>query len=82
MPGDSDLACGDQSNVCDDCAAQGKICVDHQCVPGCSTSSCSGCCEGDVCAVGTQDIACGTGGAACFDCTAGHAQCAQGLCQP
>jgi hypothetical protein len=44
----------------------------------------SGCCYGNVCAVGTQDIACGAMGGKCLDCTAlskGPATCTHGFCE-
>ncbi len=51
----------------------------------CGPISCaSGCCYGNVCAIGTQDIACGSMGHACLDCTAqtfGAGTCVHGFCQ-
>jgi hypothetical protein len=46
----------------------------------CDPESCStGCCYGNICALGTQTIACGHGGAACRVCPAGDI-CASGNC--
>jgi hypothetical protein len=46
----------------------------------CDPGSCStGCCYGNICALGTQEIACGHGGAACKVCAAGDV-CASGNC--
>jgi hypothetical protein len=46
----------------------------------CDPGSCStGCCYGNICALGTQEIACGRGGSACKVCPAGDV-CASGLC--
>jgi hypothetical protein len=81
MPGTSDHACGEQSNVCVDCTTRGNVCVSQQCAAGCSASTCAGCCSGNLCAAGNQDFACGQGGAACTSCTAVHAICgAAGFC--
>jgi hypothetical protein len=46
----------------------------------CDPESCStGCCYGNICALGTQDIACGHGGAVCNVCTANQ-ECVSGFC--
>jgi hypothetical protein len=58
----------------------GLVCQNHQCVEGCSTATCTGCCDGNVCAQGDQDLACGSGGAACQDCTKDHLTCVDNGC--
>jgi hypothetical protein len=48
----------------------------------CDPKSCStGCCYGNICALGTQDIACGYGGGACKACPSGSA-CVGAGCVP
>jgi hypothetical protein len=48
----------------------------------CSFQTCAtGCCYGNICAIGTQNIACGQGGTACLDCTTfGGTTCFNGAC--
>jgi hypothetical protein len=84
--GTGDNACGVKGGLCQDCQAFGEVCSNGGCVPPppkCNAQTCpSGCCAGDVCAVGSQDNACGVGGAACTDCTAQNATCTGGKCVP
>jgi hypothetical protein len=82
MPGDTDKACGEGSEMCSDCTVSGEVCSSHQCVSGCSATTCAGCCTGKLCAVGDQDFACGSGGEPCTDCTAGHWRCFNHACLP
>jgi hypothetical protein len=46
---------------------------------GCNSSSCSGCCLGDICTSGLAANACGTGGMACSVCQ-GQQLCTAGFC--
>jgi hypothetical protein len=50
--------------------------------PQCDPTQCpTGCCYGDICALGNQSIACGTGGVACRDCTrVSGSVCVSGFC--
>lgn len=47
----------------------------------CKTNSCSGCCNGAQCRMGTFDTACGKAGQACADCTGKSGQCGKGVCK-
>jgi hypothetical protein len=85
--GGSNTACGRNGQQCQDCQSLGEVCNGGgQCTPPpplCNPSSCpSGCCTGDVCAIGTQDSACGTGGAQCRDCTSFNDVCSGQACVP
>jgi hypothetical protein len=46
----------------------------------CNSSNCKGCCEGNVCAVGSVDSQCGIGGAKCQDCAASALSCKANQC--
>jgi hypothetical protein len=55
--------------------------------PFCDAVSCStGCCYGNICALGNQSIACGGGGGECVDCTrsgqTSDVMCVSGACVP
>jgi len=77
----SDGACVSTCELSEVCV--GSTCVDPSCSsdadcqPGqecfrdrcqCTTQSCGGCCDGDICQPGTTTAICGVGGAACFPC--------------
>jgi hypothetical protein len=89
VPGTDPWACGNDGKVCSNCALSGMTCqLDFgtlgggQCKPPlCNTSNCTGCCVGDVCAVGTQVNACGSGGQICQDCKSQGKDCQGGICQ-
>lgn len=73
--GSHDNACGAKGEACALCAPdKGETCTALPDGGGtcgaavCSAKTCSGCCLGNVCAVGSQDFACGAGGAECQDC--------------
>lgn len=55
----------------------GQKCVAGACV--CDASTCSGCCDGNVCQPGTDKAACGTGGGSCQNCK-GNRSCVSGQC--
>lgn len=84
--GHDDTACGGDGSACQDCTSFGATCTRQRgnglgwmCEGGqapCSPANCTGCCYGDVCAVGTQAVACGQGGNACVTCRA----CVNGKC--
>jgi hypothetical protein len=86
LVGDTESACGSNGSACAACPA-GQACesvmkVGYACVAApCDPSTCTGCCDGLVCAMGDQDIACGSGGAACTDCVASGRACVQGACR-
>lgn len=85
--GQSGTSCGTLGATCTACPS-GEFCKENGpgsggvCQAPCAPGNCAGCCENDVCAVGTQDIACGSGGESCVDCTASHDQCGSGTCGP
>ncbi len=93
LVGDADDACGSAGEVCAACGG-GKSCTldttgqygakgQFVCAATspCDASTCAGCCDGLVCAEGTQDIACGSGGAVCANCQSAGQSCDQGQCQ-
>jgi hypothetical protein len=47
----------------------------------CSSSTCHGCCDGNICAEGDQSFLCGTGGAACNNCEPQGQTCMAGACK-
>ena len=86
--GDSDEACGSNGVTCQACPTTQDcaLTVDggngsYSCGPlvPCDLSTCVGCCDGLVCAVGTQDVACGADGGACVSCPSGQS-CTSGAC--
>jgi hypothetical protein len=88
LPGTSDDACGGNGITCETCSATQDCAyiIDagygtFRCslVALCDPITCDGCCDGLVCAVGTQDVACGTGGGACVTCPSGQS-CVSGAC--
>jgi hypothetical protein len=79
--------CGSNGEDCTACAADqqcapastsGGTCVPAN--PACNATNCTGCCQGDICAVGDQDVACGAQGANCVDCASYKTVCTQGGC--
>jgi hypothetical protein len=86
----SQTQCGTNGENCQACTG-GERCESTggagggQCVlppdGGCGPLTCNGCCDGDVCAVGTQQVACGTGGVTCLDCALYGRTCQAGACQ-
>ncbi len=91
--GDEDDACGTGGKGCAACTGSQTCTFDttgeygakgqYVCATTspCGPATCSGCCDGLVCAEGAQDVACGTGGAACADCQSAGQTCAQGVCR-
>lgn len=80
-PGDSPLACGNTSGVCNRCA-MGEQCVGGQCVvAACGPGTCTGCCGMNFCVTPSMQVnlACGSSGAACVRCMNGQ-QCRNGQC--
>lgn len=79
------LACGRNGQACKACGPSQTCDAQGQCVSGsdCNPATCSGCCVGDICAVGTQQTACGAGGAQCQNCAGQSPQrvCQSGTCQ-
>ena len=85
--GSQDLYCGSGGAACQECAPSmnGGHCVAD---PGggghcegvgiCNATNCVGCCDGNVCAEGTQNVACGIAGAPCQDCSADGGLCLDG----
>jgi hypothetical protein len=68
------------SSGCDGPCPSGLRCTKNGCL--CDTSSCAGCCEGDIlgtCRSGAEQNACGTGGATCAACTVDR-PCTGGNC--
>ena len=87
LVGDVEGACGSHGVTCAMCPA-GQACafvtmdMGYACTAApCDPSTCSGCCDGLVCAVGDQDVACGSGGEACVNCAASEQKCAQNACR-
>ncbi|MBX3213136.1 MAG: hypothetical protein KF850_13965 [Labilithrix sp.] len=80
------LACGTNGQACKTCGAS-QVCDPlGNCVSGsdCNAATCpTGCCVGDICAVGTQQNACGAGGALCQNCSnqSPPRVCQSGSCQ-
>ncbi|MDF2693309.1 MAG: hypothetical protein K0S65_1692 [Labilithrix sp.] len=78
------IACGTNGQVCKACGP-GQVCDPlGNCVAGsgCNPATCpTGCCVGDICAVGSQPNACGTGGALCQNCANQGRVCQSGTCQ-
>ena len=80
------FACGVNGQVCKTCGPNQVCDAGGQCVSGsvCNPATCpTGCCVGDICAVGTQQNACGTGGAQCQNCSnqVPPRVCQSGSCQ-
>jgi hypothetical protein len=88
LPGISQTECGSSGENCHACTGgaqcasggTGGVCVMPE-AGACGPSTCTGCCDGDVCAVGDQLVACGTGGAACLDCAVYGMVCTAAACQ-
>ncbi len=82
----SSVACGIGGEQCKTCGKSELCDPAGDCVlptTECNALSCpSGCCVGDICAVGTQATACGTGGAACQNCAGLGLVCQGNKCQP
>ena len=80
--------CGIGGVACQDCTLSQETCDSNvqQCVPVtpvCNPSTCpSGCCAGDICAVGTQVNDCGKGGLQCQNCGTQNATCQAQVCVP
>jgi hypothetical protein len=83
--------CGTFGEACESCPAEGfQICdpTRHACgnpEASCNSTTCAGCCEGNVCFAGTDPNECGFGAASCQHCeNSGLAcmneQCAQPPC--
>ncbi len=79
--------CGSRANNCGpggscQCGAAGPCAAGQRCAGGqclCDAQSCSGCCLGQVCEVGTSPDGCGAGGIACAVCPTGDS-CDDGAC--
>jgi predicted small lipoprotein YifL len=73
--------CGALGESCQNCTAKGfQVCdpMRHACgnvVASCDASTCSGCCEGDVCFSGTDPNECGLNGEACLHCESSTLAC-------
>ncbi len=88
-PGKDPWACGTDGQLCSNCTASGTTCQTDYSKPGggqckaplCNATNCSGCCVGDLCAVGTQPNACGVGGELCENCASEGLDCVTGDCQ-
>lgn len=64
---------------CTPACAAGLVCSNDACV--CTTSSCAGCCAGNICQLSSLN-ACGTGGVACVSCDSAKAdRCESGSCR-
>jgi hypothetical protein len=91
--GDADGACGSRGVACTACSGSQTCTFDTTGQYGakgqnvcavtspCDPSTCGGCCDGLVCAEGTQDIACGAGGVPCVDCQSAGRACVMGACK-
>jgi hypothetical protein len=89
VKGNASSACGSGGRACSVCDT-GSACVDTgetemfvcQPISGCGPANCSGCCIGDICAIGTQQNACGKGGEQCRNCGSGTPSktCNAGAC--
>ncbi|HEY6460160.1 MAG TPA: hypothetical protein VIY73_08410 [Polyangiaceae bacterium] len=86
LVGATDEACGAGGVACAACNG-GTTCTRDPngafgcaAVTPCDPSTCGGCCDGLVCALGDQDVACGTGGVACAACASGQS-CGAGACR-
>ena len=87
--GSTSSACGSGGYACRVCDDD-STCVDSGeseafvCQPrgGCGPANCSGCCIGDICAVGSQQNACGKGGEQCRNCGSENPSktCSAGAC--
>jgi hypothetical protein len=83
--GTTDAECGLGGGPCKHCDA-GATCTPEltggcSATAPCNATTCSGCCTGGVCAIGSQDVACGVDGGACTDCTQSHQACTGSICQ-
>lgn len=73
--------CGALGESCQNCATEGFQLCDptlHACgntVAVCDPSTCSGCCEGNECLVGTDPNECGLNGQACLHCESSNLAC-------
>ncbi len=78
--GNDSSACGKSGTACKKCDA-GQVCSNGVCGKGekCSSSNCTGCCDGDTCKTGNTPAFCGSSGAACKKCP-GSYQCQSGVC--
>ncbi|CAN5768681.1 hypothetical protein BH09MYX1_BH09MYX1_40420 [soil metagenome] len=85
IAGDHPRACGHDGQACGNCGVGGScaqqssgggVCVGSP--AQCNAQTCTGCCVGNVCAVGLQNIACGVQGAVCTDCSAKGQGCKGG----
>jgi hypothetical protein len=88
QPGTDQTACGANGQACQNCAGMGETCVAAggggrcEMLPSCGPSNCKGCCQGNVCLVGTSDSACGALGQACQNCAAAGDMCSGQQCVP
>lgn len=65
------------------CGTRGSCLAGQRCVQGacvCDATSCSGCCDGSTCELGTDRKSCGADGGVCVRCP-GNGQCSAGRCQ-
>lgn len=78
-------ACGHNGEACQICGSGQCLAVSGggkcQGSPPCTPNNCSGCCAGNICAIGVQDIACGTGGVVCADCDTNGKTCVGNVCK-
>lgn len=71
-------ACGSAGRACVACASQGRACEPgaRTCTSSaCNPATCSGCCLGERCFLGTRDTLCGSRAVACADCSATGTRC-------
>ena len=86
--GNTATHCGTGGSGCVECSAETEQCLNNVCESRaeCGPENCAGCCDGELCKLGTSDTACGMGGVACqaCDCHSGScdtpAQCGPANC--
>ena len=78
--GNDSAACGKSGTACKTCDA-GQVCKNGVCGKGdkCSSSNCTGCCDGDTCKTGNTPAFCGSNGVSCKNCPSSY-QCQSGVC--
>ena len=74
--------CGSGGKLCQRCTGD-KWCYQKVCqtkTGKCSSTTCTGCCDGDSCKAGTTAAACGKGGLPCNSCATGQSCNSKGAC--